>query len=85
MYIFSAFSPFFKVSFKNLMLSKVFTLQQPVRHTARLYSSTSTHFLKDFMTTKEKGPVQLSIENKVRKNSNFDISNGLEPDICSIT
>jgi hypothetical protein len=47
------------------MLSKVFALQ-PVRNIARLYSSTSTHFLKDFMTTKEKGPVQLSIETKVK-------------------
>lgn len=46
------------------MLSKVFALQ-PVRQSTRLYSASSTHFLKDFMTSKEKGPVQLAIETKV--------------------
>ncbi|KAG1202446.1 hypothetical protein G6F70_002229 [Rhizopus microsporus] len=41
----------------------------------RLYSS-STRFLKEFMTTQEKGPVQLSIESK--------ISQALNPSILEI-
>ncbi|RCH84993.1 hypothetical protein CU098_005989 [Rhizopus stolonifer] len=40
------------------LLSKVFTLQP----TVRFHSTTA--FLKDFMTTQEKGPIQLSIESK---------------------
>lgn len=50
------------------MLSRIFALQPAVRQsTTRLYSSasSSTHFLNDFMTSKEKGPVQLAIESKV--------------------
>ncbi|KAI8091333.1 bola-like protein-domain-containing protein [Gilbertella persicaria] len=41
------------------LLSKVFTLQP----TVRFHSTTA--FLKDFMTTQEKGPIQLSIESKI--------------------
>ncbi|GAA5802899.1 bola-like protein-domain-containing protein [Helicostylum pulchrum] len=43
------------------MLSRVL---QPVRQPARFYSS-STNFLNTFMSSNEKGPVQLSIESKI--------------------
>ncbi|KAG1148897.1 hypothetical protein G6F37_003020 [Rhizopus arrhizus] len=53
------------------MFSKVFQLQ-PLRHSVRAYSS-STRFLKDFMTTQEKGPIQFSIESKISQSLNPSI------------
>ncbi|KAI9280383.1 bola-like protein-domain-containing protein [Sporodiniella umbellata] len=47
------------------------SFQTPIRLTARSYSS--TRFLKEFMTTKEKGPVQVSIETKVSQSLNPSI------------
>ncbi|OBZ82600.1 SufE-like protein 1, chloroplastic/mitochondrial [Choanephora cucurbitarum] len=45
------------------LLSKVQLTLRPFILT-RNHSTTSTSFLKDFMTPQEKGPIQLSIENK---------------------
>lgn len=48
------------------LLSKVYTLQPAFSRTLiRSHSTKSTHFLNEFMTSKEKGPIQISIENKV--------------------
>lgn len=44
------------------MLSKVFALK-PIRQSIRFYSSTP--FLNTFMSSNEKGPLQLTIESKV--------------------
>lgn len=44
------------------MLSKVFTLN-PLRHSIRFHSTTP--FLNTFMSSNEKGPLQLVIESKV--------------------
>lgn len=45
------------------MLSKVFTLN-PLRHSVRFHSTTP--FLNTFMSSNEKGPLQLVIESKVK-------------------
>ncbi|KAI8385751.1 bola protein [Blakeslea trispora] len=45
----------FKVAFRPLIDSSLI----------RAHSTHSTAFLKDFMTTQEKGPIQLSIEDKI--------------------
>lgn len=45
------------------MLSKIFTLN-PIRHSIRLHSTT-TPFLNTFMSSNEKGPLQITIESKV--------------------
>ncbi|KAI9481030.1 MAG: bola protein [Benjaminiella poitrasii] len=55
------------------LLSLSILLKKPAAHhlaipITRLHSTTTTstsYFLKDFMTSREKGPVQLSIENKI--------------------
>ncbi|CAO3612902.1 BolA domain UV induced protein Uvi31 [Mucor circinelloides] len=48
------------------LLSKVYTLQPAFSRTLiRSHSTKSTHFLNEFMTSKEKGPIQISIENKI--------------------
>ncbi|CAO3612845.1 unnamed protein product [Mucor hiemalis] len=52
------------------MLSRIFALQ-PVRQSTRFYSASSTHFLNEFMTSKEKGPVQLAIEFKTINESHL--------------
>ncbi|KAI8976043.1 bola-like protein-domain-containing protein [Pilobolus umbonatus] len=57
------------------MLLKVLT-SQPIKQTVRNHSATSTHFLKDFMASKEKGPIQEAIETKV--------SQALNPSIMEI-
>ncbi|KAI8882976.1 bola-domain-containing protein [Backusella circina FSU 941] len=53
------------------MLTRVFA-SQPIRQSVRVYSS-SSHFLKDFVSTKEKGPVQVSIETKISQKLNPSI------------
>ncbi|CAO3699309.1 unnamed protein product [Rhizopus stolonifer] len=53
------------------MFLKAFQTQS-LRNSARNYSS-SSQFLKEFMTTQEKGPVQLSIEAKVSQSLNPSI------------
>ncbi|CEP16802.1 hypothetical protein [Parasitella parasitica] len=48
------------------LLSKINTLQPAFsRNFVRFHSIKSTQFLNDFMETKEKGPIQLSIEDKI--------------------
>jgi hypothetical protein len=51
----------------SLLLSKVYNTLQPTTllRTVTFARSHSTHFLNDFMTSTEKGPIQLSIEDKV--------------------
>jgi hypothetical protein len=52
----------------SLLLSKVYNTLQPttfLRATATFPRFHSTHFLNDFMTSTEKGPIQLSMESKV--------------------
>lgn len=58
--------PFCLYSYIMSLLSKIYTLQPAFSRTlVRSHSTKSTHFLNDFMTSKEKGPIQISIENKV--------------------
>ncbi|KAI8647897.1 bola-like protein-domain-containing protein [Parasitella parasitica] len=50
------------------LLSKIYTLQPAFSRTlVRSHSTKSTQFLNDFMDSKEKGPIQLSIENKINE------------------